>query len=235
MNVSYLHEKTFLDQLQTRWARWQQHKRFYPSNVLWWGRYVKRLVLHLFTSEGTNRRQHRQTPENFYYDAIYTALQDATVTDTTYVTLKEMTAKIVRLHLEPHQRLFVDTEGQDNGVDETPKLYHIVRQVKRQEFKMVDRVYDSEGNLQTPPLTVLRAFMGFTKNKYDTITVDKDSFDRMLRRTSIIVPHIANVALDRPITMEELHIAVRQGKKLKRQDMMGYAMIFPNHTGDNQR
>jgi len=74
---------------------------------------------------------------------------------------------------------------------------------------MVDRVYDSEGNLQTSPLTILRAFTGFTKNKYDMITVDKDSFDRMLRRTGITVPHIANVALDRPVTMEELHIAVR--------------------------
>jgi len=132
MNVSYFHEKTFLDQLQTRWARWQQHKRFYPNSVLWWGRYVKRMVLHLFTSEGTKRGQDRQMPENFFHDAIYTALQDATITDMTYVTLKEMAAKIVRLHLEPHQRLFVDTEEQDNGVDVTPSLYHILRQLKRQ-------------------------------------------------------------------------------------------------------
>jgi hypothetical protein len=87
MNVSYLHDKTFRDDLTTRWAQWQQHKKFYPNCVLWWGRYVKRMVRQLFTSEGTNRRRDRKTLENFYYDTIYNVLQDATVTDTTYVTL----------------------------------------------------------------------------------------------------------------------------------------------------
>jgi DNA topoisomerase IB len=37
------------------------------------------------------------------------------------------------------------------------------------------------------------------------------------------MPHIANEALSTPITMEELHIAVTQGKKLKAP---GYDGIF---------
>lgn len=47
-----------------------------------------------------NHCQDRQT-ENFYYEAMYTALLDATITDTTLVTLKKMKAKIARLHHEP--------------------------------------------------------------------------------------------------------------------------------------
>jgi len=32
-NVFYLHEKAFRDVLQKQWARWHQHKRFYPNSV----------------------------------------------------------------------------------------------------------------------------------------------------------------------------------------------------------
>ena len=53
------------------------------------------------------------------------------------------------------------------------------------------------------------------KNKCDTINVDADSIRRILRHSYSKMPHIANEALDTPITMKELHIAVKQGKKLK--------------------
>jgi len=94
---------------------------------------------------------------------------------------------------------------------------------KRQESRMIDRVYDSEGHLQTSPLKTLRVFTEFMKNKYDTITVDADSIRRILRHSCSKMPHIANEALSTPITLEELHIAVTQGKKLKAP---GYDGIF---------
>ena len=94
----------------------------------------------MFTSQGTNRRRDRQILENFYYDAIYTVLQEATLMDTTYVTLKKLKAKIVRLHHEPKQRLFLHTEDQDKYEDETPSLYHVLKMWKRQESRMIDRV-----------------------------------------------------------------------------------------------
>ena len=85
------------------------------------------MVRQLFTSEGANRRRDRQTLENFYYDAVYTALQDATFTYMTYVILKKLKAKIVRLHHEPKQRLFLQTEDQDKCEDKTPSLYHVLK------------------------------------------------------------------------------------------------------------
>jgi hypothetical protein len=78
---------------------------------------------------------------------------------------------------------------------------------------MIDRVYDSEGHLQTSPLTILRVYTKFMKNKDDMITVDAESIHRILRHSCSKMPHIANEALDNPITMEELHIAVKQGGK----------------------
>ena len=95
MNISLLQD-------ETQWTRWQQHKRFYPNTVKGWGRYAKRMMRQIFIQEGISRRRDRQTLENFYYKAIYTALQEDNLRDTTFLTLKQLKAKIVRLYHEPH-------------------------------------------------------------------------------------------------------------------------------------
>ena len=48
MNVSLLQDSTFMGVVETQWARWQQHKRFYPNTVMWWGRYAKRIMRQIF-------------------------------------------------------------------------------------------------------------------------------------------------------------------------------------------
>ena len=68
--------------VKTQWTRWQQHKGFYPNTVMWWGQYAKRMMRQIFIQEGTSRRQDLQTLENFYYEAIYTALQEDKLRDT---------------------------------------------------------------------------------------------------------------------------------------------------------
>ena len=60
------------------------------------GTIAKRITLQTFIQEGTIRRRDRQTLENFYYEAICTALQVDNLRDTTFLTLK-LKAKIVRL------------------------------------------------------------------------------------------------------------------------------------------
>jgi len=52
----------------------------------------------------------------------------------------------------------------------------------------------------------------FMRKKYDTIQVDSDSGNIMLQRSKKHISQEANDALDAPITMDELHIAVEQGK-----------------------
>jgi hypothetical protein len=53
------------------------------------------------------------------------------------------------------------------------------------------------------------------RKKYDTIQVDLDSVNRMLQRSKHHIPQEANDVLDAAITMDELHIAVKQGKNTK--------------------
>jgi len=77
---------------------------------------------------------------------------------------------------------------------------------------MVNNVYDNDVNIQTTLMNILRTFTMFIKKKYDTIQVDSDSVYRMLQRSKKHIPQEANDALDAPITMDELHTAVKQGK-----------------------
>jgi hypothetical protein len=67
----------------------------------------------IFIQEGTSRRRDRQTLENFYYEAIYTALQEDNLRDTTFLTFKQLKAKIVRLYHEPHHHLFLNNVDQN--------------------------------------------------------------------------------------------------------------------------
>ena len=64
----------------------------------------------IFHQRRNQRPPERPYAENVYYYAIYSALGDVTLTVTTYMTLKKMKVKIVRLRNETQQRLFLDTK-----------------------------------------------------------------------------------------------------------------------------
>ena len=177
------------------------------------------MMLQIFIQEGTSRRRDRQTLENFYYEAIYTALQEVNFRDTTFLKLKQLKAKIVRLYHETHHHLFLDNDDQ-NKMEDEPSLHHLQKRHKRQESRMDNRVYVNDGNIQTTPMNLLRTFIMFMKKKYDTIQVDSGSVNRMLQRWKKHIPQEANDALDAAITMDELHIAVKQGKNTKHLAVM---------------
>jgi len=61
-------------------------------------------------------------------------------------------------------------------------------------------------------MNILRTFTILMKEKYDTIQVDSDSVYRMLQRSKKHIPQEENNDLDAPITMDEVHTALKEGK-----------------------
>jgi exonuclease III len=226
MNTSYLHETAFREVIKERWTQWQKHKKFYPNATTWWGRYVKGQLRRLFIAEGTGRRRDRNSLENFYYETIYATLRDTEHSEAKYRTLQALRAKIVRLHHAPLQRLLLGTEEQDRSVGETPTLYHALRQKKRKKTQMVKEIRDVEGTLQTSPTAIVRTFKDFFETKYNTIITDNDSIQRIARGIGKKVPPEANTAFESPISMEELHAAIKQGKKGKAPGYDGISHDF---------
>jgi hypothetical protein len=56
MNTSVLGEGSFRRLLQCKWETWRSHRKYYPTAVLWWERYVKRTLRQTFTWEGAVHR-----------------------------------------------------------------------------------------------------------------------------------------------------------------------------------
>ena len=179
------------------------------------GRYIKRMIRHLFNNEGTERRRDQLAMETFYYDAIYNILQETTIQESTSRTLKKLKASIVMLHYIEQQRILLDTDEHDRIAEEGPSLYHILKVRKRQEARMIQSIHGSYGNPQTNTADLLRTFTEFLRRKYDYIQVDEFCVKRMANTLNKTLPQGANNALDAPVTMEELPLSVRSGKPLK--------------------
>ena len=63
MNIDFMSDKNFQTIIQKQWAKWKTHKKYYPHSVMWWARYVKRII-QLFINERTERCRDRLAMEN---------------------------------------------------------------------------------------------------------------------------------------------------------------------------
>ena len=99
-------------------------------------------------------------------------------------------------------RTYVDTD--DDRIDDgEPSYYFILKIRKRQEARMVYRVYDNHGNPQMASGAILRTFIEFMRRKYN-IQEDEENIERKANNLHKALPHAANNVLDPIITMVEL-------------------------------
>lgn len=179
LNTALMREKSHIDTLQEQWEKWRTHKKHYPNSVMWWDRYTKRMIKKLFIKEGTERRRDRQTMETFYYETIYSILQDETMRNNVSTKLKELKARIVRLHHTEQQQRLLDVDEQDRMMEEQPSIFHIVKARKRQEKKTIHSINDSNGNPQESNATIMRTFTEFMQEKYEHIQAAPDQINQM--------------------------------------------------------
>jgi exonuclease III len=98
MNINMLQGKTFQETFKAKWEKWKMNKKHYPTNVMWWSRYVKKQIKVAFMAEGAERRRDRCRMKNFYYEALNDKLQDDKIYPNTTTKLREIKARIVRIH-----------------------------------------------------------------------------------------------------------------------------------------
>ena len=235
MNTSFLYESTFQDKLRSQWTKWQRQIKHYPNRLAWWERHAKRMIRILFIQEGAERRREHTAMENFYYAAIYDILQDTHPHDTTAIALQQLKARIVRIYSMRQQRVFLDNSEHDRLAGEEPTLYHILKRRRRQESRMITSVHDSNGNKHTSTSDILRTFTTFMRSKYDDIAVDAGSVKHMARVGTKTIPAEVKDYLDLPVTLEELHLAVRKGKVQKAPGSDGICQEFFRTTWETTK
>jgi hypothetical protein len=111
--------------------------------------------------------------------------------------------------------ILLDAAEHDKIADKGPSLYHLLKSRKRQEARVIHSIHDSNGNLQSSSTHTLRTFTAFLRMKYESIQVDEDCVNHMANALHKMLPHAANTALDAPVTIDELHLAVRNRKPYK--------------------
>ena len=227
MNASLLHTQAFIEEFKTCWSKWQLHKKHYPNITIWWCRHVKRMIRYYFIAESKTRIQEQRDLENFYYQRIYSILEtNPAKPETMYIKLKEIKAKIVRICNRSQRKLLLNLGETDTGNDDSPSLYHFFKQKKRQSFKAIHQVRDEMNATQNTPYAILRVFTTEMKNKYDTIPQMGNSIQQILRHACTHLSSMATSAMEAPLTLEDVHHAIKQGKKRKSAGLDGISHEF---------
>jgi hypothetical protein len=112
MNISLLHDNTFYSEVARKWTEWARHKRYYPTIVLWWARFVKVKIRQLFAQEGTVQNRDFRTMENLYYAAMYAAVREQNDAQVLHTALHTLKGKLTRLHTETNKLFFLGAAEQ---------------------------------------------------------------------------------------------------------------------------
>jgi hypothetical protein len=132
---------------------------------MWWPRYVKRLLKTTFIAEEAERRRDRQHLENFYYEVMNDIIRDNQVGPATTTKLKEIKARIVRLHSEEQQKKLLDIGIEKRVPTEKPSIYHIIRTQKRQGMRNIESIIDNQGITHTDTQHILKTFTSHLKEE----------------------------------------------------------------------
>jgi hypothetical protein len=226
MNVSLLRDKEFYTAMRMMWTKCKLHRKAYPSSVMWWVRNVKSMIKRTFIREEAERRRDRRQMENTYYEAIYEIVASEVGAEVKAILLKKFNAKIMRLNALDNHRFMVDIDRMDVVEDEDPSIFHIIRARKRQQMRLINNVRDDNGVVHTSSVGIVRTFVGHMKKKFSLIPIQQESYERLAQTIITPVPHEANMALDAPITTDELLRAVKKGKNNKAPGADGVCQDF---------
>jgi hypothetical protein len=184
------------------------------------------MIKSTFMREGSIYRQDTITLENSYYDAIYDVIAGDESHEKKAVILNKLKAKIIRLNNHNNKRILVDNHGREVMEGEDPSIFHIIRMMKRKDTRTITSTQDQNGITHTTPEGIMRNFITYLKDKYTTIQTDGEGFEKLLSSTQHTISETANDTLDSPITIEELHRAIKKGKTKKASGPDGTSQDF---------
>jgi hypothetical protein len=147
--------------------------------------------------------------ENFYCECIYDVLRDTARHEEKMTTINHLQAKKTSLHSTRMQRVMLDNDEPNRLEGERPALFNILQMRKRRGARMIQNVQDDHGNTQRTTKGIMRAFITFLRRKYEPIAVDGECVAYMTEMGRRKLPTAWRDQLERPISPEEVHFAVR--------------------------
>jgi len=109
----------------------------------------------------------------------------------------------------------LDTEETDTVTDEDITTYHHIDQERDKKIRVISQILDDHGDLQNDKEAIVNIFTSFLGSKYKAIPCNSNSFLYLTSGDMPNTPKEANMVLENPITKDELHTAVENGKRHK--------------------
>jgi len=223
MNAKLMEEATFRDRLQQVRSKWEHRRKKHPNSVMWWESYVKKKIRYIFMTDGKERARDDKMIENFYYNCIYDILQEPTQPREKSIKLRQLKAKIIRLHNKRLQATTVDARDPTIYQGQNPPLFHLIQGRKRRDARMILEIQDENGILQSTTRDILNTFVGHMKRKYGPIQVVDGRVDQMVNAGHIRVAEEWVDMIDMSITAEKLQTVLHRmtGNKVPGHDGIG--------------
>ena len=131
--------------------------------------------------------------------------------------------------------MWVESGVQGRFGKEDPSLHHLIKERKRQVQRTVHMILDKNGSPQTSSLDILGVFAEHFKSKYDTIPVSGECMKRLMDCNKPTVPDTKNLALEEPVTLEEIYEAIKTGKPHKAPGYDGICLEFLKKTWETTK
>jgi hypothetical protein len=108
------------------------------------------------------------------------------------------------------QSLVIDTREDVLFPEEKPTIFHLSQRRYRMSARLITRLLDSSGIVQTSSRDILRAMASFLSQRYEDMIVTCDRIICMEKEVYMVVPSDMREDLVGEITKMELYMAVRQ-------------------------
>jgi len=131
--------------------------------------------------------------------------------------------------------VLMEADDNDDASNEDITTYHYIRSRKRSKARMFSNILDHQEQNQTDQEPILHMFKEYLDLKYCNIQSDICRYKNLI---SCVIPQIpieAKEDLDLHITMDELHDAVRKGKRNKEPGPDGICHEFYKQCGLSSR
>ena len=141
-------------------------------------------------------------------------------------TVKRFKVKIVKLYSARLDRGTIEMPNQDTLQNEPMSLFHLIKRGQRREKRTITKVQDQFSGTQTTTMGFVNVFISFLRQKFSPILADDECVKQMAVTAQTRLTEDWNEVLDKPITSDELQVAMQKGEGNKAPGRDGVGFEF---------
>jgi hypothetical protein len=132
MKASLLDDRVFQTTLKNLWTSWTMSKEYYPTELLWWERYIKRRIKTNFIRENAAKNKENKDMEEFYYATIDQAMKSNGNPTSRAIAIRHLKAKLLKVLNKQRRNILLDTAEHDLIEGEGITTHQYISVKKRQ-------------------------------------------------------------------------------------------------------